>query len=248
VTGIAQIKIQGHNDEMLRAAVEQFIDKDAQAIQDVAMCTLEGHQRAIMGRMSVDEIFKDRKKFSAMVFDIATSDLYNMGIQVISYTLKDIKDEDQYMVSLGMARTAEIVRDARIGEAEASRDAQIAVAYAEEQRLASKLINKTEVERSKRDFEVKKAAYDSEIETARAEAELAYKLQEAKVKQRIKEETQTTDIVERIKLIEVAEQEVARRQCELDAKIKKPAEAEKYRLEIMAEATKIRMKALDLPN
>ena len=107
------------------------------------------------------------------------------------------------------------------------------------QRLASKLINKTEVERSKRDFEVKKACYDSEIETARAEAELAYKLQEAKVKQRIKEETQTTDIVERIKLIEVAEQEVARRQCELDAKIKKPAEAEKYRLEIMAEATKV---------
>ena len=107
------------------------------------------------------------------------------------------------------------------------------------QRLASKLINKTEVERSKRDFEVKKAAYDSEIETARAEAELAYKLQEAKVKQRIKEETQTTDIVERIKLIEVAEQEVARRQCELNAKIKKPAEAEKYRLEIMAEATKV---------
>ena len=118
---------------MLRAAVEQFIDKDAQTIQEVAMNTLEGHQRAIMGRMSVDEIFKDRKKFSAMVFDIATSDLYNMGIQVISYTLKDIKDEDQYMVSLGMARTAEIVRDARIGEAEASRDAQIAVAYAEEQ-------------------------------------------------------------------------------------------------------------------
>ena len=107
------------------------------------------------------------------------------------------------------------------------------------QRLASKLINKTEVERSKRDFEVKKACYDSEIETARAEAELAYKLQEAKVKQRIKEETQTTDIVERIKLIEVAEQEVARRQCELNAKIKKPAEAEKYRLEIMAEATKV---------
>ena len=63
----------------------------------------------------------------------ASTDLFNMGISVISYTLKDIKDEDQYMVSLGMARTAEIVRDARIGEAEASRDAQIAVAFAEEQ-------------------------------------------------------------------------------------------------------------------
>lgn len=223
---------------MLRAAVEQFIDKDFQEIEDVAMETLEGHQRAIMGAMTVDEIFKDRKKFSSQVFDIASTDLFNMGIQVISYTLKDIKDEDQYMVSLGMARTAEIVRDARIGEAEANRDAQIEVAIAEEQRLAAKLVNKTEVERSKRDYEVKKAAYDTEVETVRAEAELAFKLQEAKVKQRIKEETMTTEIIERMKLIEVAEQEVSRKQCELVAKIKKPAEAEKHKLEVMAEATK----------
>ena len=132
INNIFQVKITSHNEEMLRAAVEQFIDKNEQEIEDVAMCTLEGHQRAIMGMMTVDEIFKDRKKFSSKVFDMCSTDLFNMGIQVISYTLKDIKDEDQYMVSLGMARTAEIVRDARIGEAEASRDAQIAVAIAEE--------------------------------------------------------------------------------------------------------------------
>merc|ERR1719367_1077208 len=238
VTGIAQVKITSHNEEMLRAAVEQFIDKDRKDIEGVAMETLEGHQRAMMGAMTVDEIFKDRKKFSTQVFDIASTDLFNMGIQVISYTLKDIKDEDQYMVSLGMARTAEIVRDARIGEAEASRDAQIAVAYAEEQRLASKLANKTEVERAKRDYEVKKAAYDTEVETARAEAELAYKLQEAKVRQRIKEEMMTTEIIERMKLIEVSEQEVSRKEKELDAKVMKPAEAEKHRCVVMAEATK----------
>ena len=142
-----------------------------------------------MGAMTVDEIYKDRKKFSNKVFDIASTDLFNMGIQVrnisrpqqkipneyniawqcaiskkksgfqylsfvffpffqvISYTLKDIKDEDEYMVSLGMARTSEIQRDARIGEAEANRDAQIETAVAEEQRLAAKLINQTEVER-----------------------------------------------------------------------------------------------------
>merc|ERR1719464_2529913 len=231
VTGIAQVKITSHNEEMLRAAVEQFIDKDRKDIEGVAMETLEGHQRAMMGAMTVDEIFKDRIKFSTQVFDIASTDLFNMGIQVISYTLKDIKDEDQYMVSLGMARTAEIVRDARIGEAEANRDAQIEVAIAEEQRLASKLANKTEVERSKR-------AYDAEVETVRAEAELAFKLQESKVKQRIKEETMTTEIIERMKLIDVSEQEVARKACELEAKIKKPAEAEKHRLSVLAEASK----------
>jgi len=76
------VKITSQNDEMLRAAVEQFIDKEPYDIERVAMETLEGHQRAIMGAMTVDEIFKDRKKFSQKVFDIASTDLFNMGIQV----------------------------------------------------------------------------------------------------------------------------------------------------------------------
>ena len=236
VTGIAQVKITSNNEEMLRAAVEQFVDKTDKEIEEVAMLTLEGHQRAIMGAMTVDEIFKDRKKFSQKVFDIASTDLFNMGIQVISYTLKDVKDEDQYMMSLGMARTAEIQRDARIGEAEANRDAQIETAIAEEQRLAARLSNDAEIERSKRDFELKKAVYDAEVETARAEAEMAFKLQESKVKQRIEEEAKTVDVIERMKLIEVAEQEVLRRHCELEAKVKRPAEAEKSRTESISGA------------
>merc|ERR1719232_1197613 len=116
---------------MLRAAVEQFIDKEPQDIMDVAMSTLEGHQRAIMGSMTVDEIFKDRKKFSSQVFDIASTDLFNMGIQVISYTLKETKDDENYMESMGQARTAEVLRDARIGEAECNRDSLIQTALAE---------------------------------------------------------------------------------------------------------------------
>ena len=204
------------------------------------------------------------------MFDIASTDLFNMGIQVninaldlelppkvmiqlapktdlvslypitfqvISYTLKDVKDEDQYMMSLGMARTSEIQRDARIGEAEANRDSQIQTAIAEEQRLAAKLVNETEVERAKRSFELKKALYDTEVEMARAEAELAFKLQESKIKQRITEEAKTVDVIERMKLIEVAEQEVARRHCELESKIKRPADVEKLKLEVIAEAT-----------
>ncbi|XP_040565013.1 flotillin-1-like [Lepeophtheirus salmonis] len=238
VTGIAQVKITSHNEEMLRSAVEQFIDKTVKEIQDIAMSTLEGHQRAIMGAMTVDEIFKDRKKFSSKVFDIASTDLFNMGIQVISYTLKDVKDEEKYMVSLGMARTSEIQRDARIGEAEANRDSQIETSYLEEQRLASKYENDTEIERFKRDFELKKADYDMEVELSRAEAELAFQLQEAIIQQKIKEETKNVDVVERTKMIEVAEQETARRVRELESSLKKPAEAEKYKLEVLSEANK----------
>ena len=66
---------------------------------------LQGHQRAIMGLMTVEEIFQDRHKFSEKVFDVASSDLVNMGISVVSYTLKDIRDDEGYLRALGMRST-----------------------------------------------------------------------------------------------------------------------------------------------
>jgi len=240
VTGIAQVKIQGQNEEMLLAACEQFLSKTEEQIQQVALETLEGHQRAIMGSMTVEEIYKDRKKFSKQVFEVASSDLVNMGITVVSYTLKDIRDEEGYLKALGMARTAEVKRDARIGEAEAKRDAQIKEAIAEEERMAARLLNDAEIAKSKRDFELKKAAYDVEVQTKKAEAELAYELQAAKTKQRIKDEQMQIKVVERTQEILVQEQEIMRRERELDSTVRRPAEAEKFRLEKLAEATRNR--------
>ena len=177
VTGVAQVKINGSNDEMLRAAAEQFGGKEVDEISYVAKETLEGHQRAIMGNMTVEEIYRDRKTFSSSVFKVASTDLINMGIQVISYTLKDITDDVGYLKALGEARTAEVQRDARVGEAQAQMEATIAEAQAEQERMQATLINETEIARAKRDFDVKKAEYDVEVNTAKAEAELAYELQ-----------------------------------------------------------------------
>lgn len=241
VTGIAQVKIQGQNEEMLLAACEQFLGKTEDEIQQVALETLEGHQRAIMGSMTVEEIYKDRKKFSKQVFEVASSDLVNMGITVVSYTLKDIRDDEGYLKALGMARTAEVKRDARIGEADAKRDAQIKEAIAEEERMAARLLNDAEIAQSKRNFELKKAAYDVEVHTKKAEAELAYELQAAKTKQRIKDEQMQIKVVERTQEILVQEQEIQRRERELDSTVRRPAEAEKFRLEKIAEANKNRL-------
>ncbi|XP_047368236.1 flotillin-1 isoform X1 [Vespa velutina] len=244
VTGIAQVKIQGQNEEMLSTACEQFLGKTEEEIHNIALVTLEGHQRAIMGSMTVEEIYKDRKKFSKEVFEVASSDLVNMGITVVSYTLKDIRDEEGakgYLKALGMARTAEVKRDARIGEAEARRDAQIREAIAEEQRMAARFLNDTEIAKAQRDFELKKAAYDVEVQTKKAEAEMAFELQAAKTKQRIMEEQMQVKVVERGQEIAVQEQEMLRRERELDATVKRPADAEKYRLEKMAEANKLRL-------
>ncbi|XP_059483288.1 flotillin-1-like isoform X2 [Neocloeon triangulifer] len=241
VTGIAQVKIQGQNEEMLAAACEMFLGKPTSEIQQIALLTLEGHQRAIMGSMTVEEIYKDRKKFSKQVFKVASSDLVNMGIAVVSYTLKDVRDEQGYLTSLGMARTAEVKRDARIGEAEARKDAQIKEAIAEEERMASRFLNDIEIAKAQRDFELKKATYDVEVHTKKAEAELAYDLQAAKTKQMIKEEEMQIKVVERTQEIAVQDQEMMRRERELEATIRRPAEAEKYRLEKLAEANRNRV-------
>merc|ERR1712179_398435 len=195
---------------MLGYAAEQFGGKPPYEILKICLETMEGHQRSIMGNMTVEEIYRDRQTFSQKVFDVASVDLHNMGISVISYTLKDIRDEVGYLASLGQAQTAAVKKDALIGEAEAKRDATIAEALAEEQRMESKLINDTEIARSKRDFELKKASYDTEVNTAKAEAEMAYGLQAAKVQAKIKEEEMQVKVVERAQNISIQEQEIKR--------------------------------------
>ncbi|RDD43443.1 Flotillin-1 [Trichoplax sp. H2] len=241
VTGVAQVKVQSTNEEMLQSACQQFLGKTETEMRRIAQETLEGHQRAIMGTMTVEEIYQDRKKFSKSVFDVASSDLVSMGISVVSYTLKDIRDSEGYLLALGMARTAQVKRDAMIGEAEAKRDSGIKEARAEQQKMAAQYTNDIEVAKSQRDFQLKKAAYDIEVNTRKAEADLSYELQAAKTKQRIKEEEMQIKVVERAQQIQVQEQEITRRERELEAQVKQPALAEKYKLEKLAEANKKRV-------
>ena len=252
VVGVAQVKINGADEEMLSYAAEQFggentchgslghysnySGKDVQEILQVCVLTMEGHQRAVMGQMTVEEIYKDRKTFSTNVFDSASRDLYTMGVSVVSYTVRDVSDEVGYLASLGQARTAQVKRDAIIGEAEAKKDSTIAEALADEQRMEAKLKNDTGIASAKREYEINKAVYDKEVNTAKAEAEMAYALQAARVQASIKEEEMQIRVIERQQNIAIQEQEILRREKELDSRIKKPAEAEKYRLEVLAEA------------
>ncbi|XP_028575613.1 flotillin-1 isoform X1 [Podarcis muralis] len=241
VTGIAQVKIQGQNKEMLAAACQMFLGKSELEIAQIALETLEGHQRAIMAHMTVEEIYKDRKKFSEQVFKVASSDLVNMGISVVSYTLKDIHDDQDYLHSLGKARTAQVQKDARIGEAEAKRDAGIKEAKAKQEKLSAQYLSETEMAKAQRDYELKKATYDYEVNTRKAESDLAYQLQVAKTKQKIEEEKMQVLVVERAQQIQIQEQEMIRKERELEAKVKKPAEAERFRLEKLAEAERTQL-------
>nr|XP_054506973.1 flotillin-1 isoform X2 [Agelaius phoeniceus] len=230
------VKIQGQNKEMLAAACQMFLGKSESEIGQIALETLEGHQRAIMAHMTVEEIYKDRQKFSDQVFRVASSDLVNMGISVVSYTLKDVHDEQDYLRSLGKGRTAQVQRDARVGEAEAKRDAGIREARARQEQVSAQLLSEEATARAQRDFQVAQAECDGAVSARRATAELAFQLQAARSQQAIAAQRGEVALVERAQRVQLQEQEVGRRRQELEATVRKPAEAERYRLERLAEA------------
>ena len=234
VDGVAQVKV-ARSEEAIRTAAQQFLGKTELEVQDVPLQTLEGHQRAILGTLTVEEIYRDREKFASQVRTVASPDLAGMGLEIVSFTIRDIKDPGGYLDALGVRRTAEVRRDATIGQAEAERDAGIRSAEAKREQEAATYEAETRIAESERSYNVQKAAYDQEVNARRAEAELADELQRAKTMQDIRREEVEIDVVERAKQIELQQQEIQRRERELEATVRKPAEAERYRIETIAE-------------
>ncbi|XP_026466326.1 flotillin-2-like isoform X1 [Ctenocephalides felis] len=234
VTGVAQCKIM-KADELLGTASEQFLGKSVKEIKSTILQTLEGHLRAILGTLTVEEVYKDRDQFAALVREVAAPDVGRMGIEILSFTIKDVYDDVQYLASLGKAQTAMVKRDADAGVAEANRDAGIREAECEKSAMDIKYSTDTKIEDNSRMYKLQKANFDQEINTAKAEAQLAYELQAAKIRQKIRNEEIQIDVVERRKQIEVEAQEVMRKERELNATVKLPAEAESYKVQMLAE-------------
>ena len=237
VDGVAQVKV-ARSEEAIRTAAQQFLGKSPQAVSEIALQTMEGHQRAILGTMTVEDIYQDRDAFATLVRDVASTDMANMGMEIVSFTIRDIRDEHGYLEALGVRRTSEVKRDASIGQAEADRDAAIKAAQAQQMSEAARFAADTAVAESERDFSTQKAEYDQDVNARNAEAELAYQLQEAKTRQDIRSEELQVEVVERQKQIEIQDEEITRRERELDATVRRPAEAERDRLELLAEGNR----------
>ena len=239
VDGVAQVKIKG-DDVSIRTAAEQFLSKTSAEVKNVAHETLAGHLRAILGTMTVEEIYKDRDAFAQRVQDVSTLDMANMGLEIVSFTIKDIRDDQGYLDALGQARTAEVKRDAAIGQALAARDATIKSAEARQEGETAKFQAETKIAEADKEYSVQKAQYEAEVNRERAEAELAYTLQQNIVNQKVKEEEVQIEVVAKTKQIQVQDQEIQRRERELEATVRKPAAAEQYRIETLANAEKFR--------
>ena len=237
VKAVANVKIRG-DDTSLQAAAERFLGMTHDTIQKVIFQTLEGHLRSILGTLTVEEVNSDRQSFAQKLTTEAATDLEKMGIGVDVLTIQEISDEEEYLNALGKRRTAEVKRDATIGEAEAHRDAKIKSALALQEGEKAKFQADAEIAQAQRDFAIRQAQYRAEIETQQARAAQAGPLAEATARQGVVAEEVKVDQRRTQEQISVQEQEVMRRQKELEATIIKPAEADRQAAITRAEAAK----------
>jgi flotillin len=240
VDGVAQIKVKG--DEIsIATAAEQFLSKTTDEIKNVATQTMEGHLRAILGTMTVEDIYQNRDAFASKVQEVAAGDMANMGLSIVSFTIRDIRDGQGYLEALGKPRIAQVKRDAQIAQAEADRDATIRSAQATQAGQEAKFVADTKIAEAQRNYQSSVAQYQAAVNQKKAEADLAYDLQKYKTGQLVKAEEVQVTIIEKQKQIELQQQEILRKQRELEANVQKPADAERYRVETLANATKFQL-------
>jgi len=243
--GVAIIKIGGSVEDVATAA-EQFLSKPTEALRLEAQEVLEGHLRAILGMMTVEEVYRNRDKFAQEVQGVAAKDLKKMGLQIVSFTIKDIRDKNGYLEALGKPRIAAVKRDAEVAEAQAVRDARIQKAKASEEGQKAELLRDTSIAEATKEKELKVASYKKDQDTAKAEADQAYHIQEARSQQQVTEEQMKVSLVKKEKEIEIEGKEILRREKQYDAEVKKKADADRYAVEQAAEADKAkRMREAD---
>jgi len=234
VEAVANVKIAG-DDVSLRGASERFLGMPGDQIKGVIFQTLEGHLRAILGTLTVEEINADRQAFAQKMTDEAAVDLKKMGVNIDILTIQQISDEMGYLDALGKKRTAEVKRDAVIGEAQAQRDATIKSAMADQEGKTKRYEADVAIALSLRDKESRQAEFDAAVKGKQAEAEQSGPLATAIAKQKVIEQETRIDQVRKQQEVLVQTQEAARREQELQATVVKPAEAERQAAILRAE-------------
>lgn len=233
VKGTAEVKIAG-DDASIHLAAEQFLGRPLTDIRDVALRTLEGSARALIGTMPLESLNKNRKEFVAKVFDDVNAYFANMGLKLLSFNLKEITDPSGYLEALGKPRIVEARRDAEVAEAEAARDAIIRSAEAKKEGDIARIQAETRVSEANQDLEVRRAELQRDLNQKKADADFAYELERHKLNQNLKSEEAKVKLIEKDTAIDLEKKEIERVEQELEAKVRKPAAAEQYRLEAEA--------------
>ncbi len=251
VEAVAQIKVKSDPESILTAA-EQFLTKPPEEREGLIRLVMEGHLRGIIGQLTVEEIVKQPEMVGDRMRSTCADDMNKMGLEVISFTIKEVRDKNEYITNMGRPDVARIKRDADVAAAEADRDtairravasreAAVAKAQADQERVLAETLSQAKQAEAQRDLEVKKAEYLELVKRQQAQADKAYEIQANVMQQKVRAEEVTIHQIEKEHEVLVQDAEIQRRERELIATVLKAAEFERKRIETLAEAEKQRL-------
>jgi flotillin len=250
VEAVSQIKVKSDPESIITAA-EQFLTKNDDERQGLIKLVMEGHLRGIIGQLSVEQIVKEPEMVGDRVRATCADDMTKMGLEVISFTIKEIRDKNDYITNMGRPDVARVKRDAEIATAEAERDtaikraeasraAAVATAQADQERVLAQTLSLAKQAESQRDLEIKKAQFLESTKRQQATADKAYDIQTNIMQQQVVTEAVKVRQVEKEQEIKVQDAEILRRERELIATVLKQAEIDRKRIETMAAAERQR--------
>jgi flotillin len=248
VEAVAQIKVKS-DKESITTAAEQFLSKTPQAREGLIRLVMEGHLRGIIGQLSVEQIVKEPEMVADRMRATCADDMSKMGLEVISFTIKEVRDKNDYISNMGRPDIARIKRDADVATAEADRDtaikraeamraSAIAKAQADQERVLAETLSMAKQSEAQRDLDIKKAQYLETTKRQQAQADKAYDIQANIMQQQVIAEQVKIQQVQKEQEIKVQEAEILRHEKELIATVLKGAEIERRRIETLAEAEK----------
>ncbi len=250
VEAVSQIKVKSDPESIITAS-EQFLTKNDDERQGLIKLVMEGHLRGIIGQLSVEQIVKEPEMVGDRVRATCADDMTKMGLEVISFTIKEIRDKNDYITNMGRPDVARVKRDAEIATAEAERDtaikraeanraAAVATAQADQERVLAQTLSLAKQAESQRDLEIKKAQYLELTKRQQAQADKAYDIQTNIMQQQVVAEAVKVRQVEKEQEIKVQEAEILRHEKELIATVLKGAEIDRQRIETLAAAERQR--------
>lgn len=250
VEAVAQIKVKS-DIESIQTAAEQFLTKTDMERQSAIRLVAEGHLRGIIGQLTVEEIVKQPEMVGDRMRATCAEDMAKMGLEVVSFTIREVRDKNEYILNMGRPDIARIRRDADVATAEAERDTEIkradalrqaavARAQADQERVLAEALSSTRQAESLRDLEIKKAEYLESVKRQQATADKAYDIQANIMQQKAVAEQVKVLQIQKEQEVKVQEAEILRRERELVATVLKSAEIEKQRIEAIAAAEKNR--------
>jgi flotillin len=248
VEAVAQIKVRSDMASIMTAA-EQFLSKTPQEREGLIRLVMEGHLRGIIGQLTVEQIVKEPEMVGERMRATCAEDMSKMGLEVVSFTIKEVRDKNEYITNMGRPDIARIKRDAEIAMAEAERDTAIrraialresavAKASADQERVLAETMSLAKQAEAQRDLDVQKAQFTEAAQRQQAQADKAYEIQTNVMQQKVIAEQVRVQQIEKEAQVKVQEAEILRNEKELIATVLKKSEIEAQRIGNMAQAEK----------